>query len=266
VGAAVTQPEPFVEGRRESSARRSNCPRRPTRHGVGGVRRAASSSPGSSEPAPTHHASKLDVDATLRRWNIAIVQGSRWVGCRSTPRLFGWSLRCVRGRPRRRPTAGSAAAGNGSRSSSPGSASGCSTARADARPGAAARSDPLHDITTLPGIIAHELSNPLTAARAGLHLAMESLGRLTEVVSDHGRARTSSARSVAAIDLRSSAQRSSRGAGRRARPSRDSNSSCAMIPGSGGDVVQRIGTGQPAPGRRRLAPSSSRGRARRARA
>src|SRR5438094_922307 len=45
----------------------------------------------------------------------------------------------------------------------------------------AARSDPLHDITTLPGIIAHELSNPLTAARAGLHLAMESLGRWTEV-------------------------------------------------------------------------------------
>src|SRR5205823_14149499 len=35
--------------------------------------------------------------------------------------------------------------------------------------------------TTLPGIIAHELSNPLTAARAGLHLAMESLGRWTEV-------------------------------------------------------------------------------------
>src|SRR5439155_149160 len=45
----------------------------------------------------------------------------------------------------------------------------------------AARSDPLNDITTLPGIIAHELSNPLTAARAGLHLAMESLGRWTEV-------------------------------------------------------------------------------------
>jgi signal transduction histidine kinase len=45
----------------------------------------------------------------------------------------------------------------------------------------AARSDPLQDITTLPGIIAHELSNPLTAARAGLQLAMEALGRWTEV-------------------------------------------------------------------------------------
>src|SRR5207247_6786275 len=41
--------------------------------------------------------------------------------------------------------------------------------------------DPLHDVTTLPGIIAHELSNPLTAARAGLQLAMETLGGWTEI-------------------------------------------------------------------------------------
>jgi len=54
--------------------------------------------------------------------------------------------------------------------------------RREPAPGhAPARPDPLHDITTLPGIIAHELSNPLTAARAGLQLAMESLGRWTEV-------------------------------------------------------------------------------------
>src|SRR5207247_6209508 len=38
--------------------------------------------------------------------------------------------------------------------------------------------------STLPGIIAHELSNPLTGARAGLQLAMESLGRWTEVAAD----------------------------------------------------------------------------------
>src|SRR5205823_6132407 len=54
--------------------------------------------------------------------------------------------------------------------------------RREPAPGhAPARPDPLQDITTLPGIIAHELSNPLTAARAGLQLAMESLGRWTEV-------------------------------------------------------------------------------------
>src|SRR6266568_4709646 len=44
-----------------------------------------------------------------------------------------------------------------------------------------ARPDPLQDITTLPGVIAHELSTPLTAARAGLQLAMEAVGRWTEV-------------------------------------------------------------------------------------
>jgi signal transduction histidine kinase len=44
-----------------------------------------------------------------------------------------------------------------------------------------ARPDAFQDATALPGIIAHELANPLTAARAGLQIAMESLGRWTEV-------------------------------------------------------------------------------------
>src|SRR5919197_773284 len=56
-------------------------------------------------------------------------------------------------------------------------------AAADAPEGASAgtRADPLQDITTLPGIIAHELSNPLTAARAGLQLVLESLHHWTDV-------------------------------------------------------------------------------------
>src|SRR5205823_3937149 len=52
----------------------------------------------SSEPAPTHHATKLDVDATLRRWNITIVQGSRWVGCRGAGD-GDWVVAPVRTRP-----------------------------------------------------------------------------------------------------------------------------------------------------------------------
>src|SRR5207247_3450316 len=43
------------------------------------------------------------------------------------------------------------------------------------------RTDPLQDLAALPGIIAHEVANPLTAARAGLRLAMEALGRWSEV-------------------------------------------------------------------------------------
>src|SRR2546429_180298 len=77
----VTQPETFVEGRREILRQASIA--------LGGrpvtvwevSARAELEPQASSEPAPTHHTTKLDVDATLRRWNIAIVQGSRWVGC-----------------------------------------------------------------------------------------------------------------------------------------------------------------------------------------
>jgi signal transduction histidine kinase len=41
--------------------------------------------------------------------------------------------------------------------------------------------DPLKDLLTLPSVIAHEAKNPLTAARAGLHLTMESLGRMEDL-------------------------------------------------------------------------------------
>src|SRR5207253_1509326 len=72
----VTQPETFVEGRREILRQASVA------LGGGPVTvwevsvRAELEPQASSEPAPTHHATNLDVDATLRRWNIAIVQGS----------------------------------------------------------------------------------------------------------------------------------------------------------------------------------------------
>src|SRR3989449_1539617 len=70
----VTQPETFVEGRREILRQASVA--------LGGrpvtvwevSARAELEPQASSEPAPTHHTTKLDVDATLRRWNIAIVQ------------------------------------------------------------------------------------------------------------------------------------------------------------------------------------------------
>jgi len=137
----------------------------------------------SSEPAPSHHATKLDVDATLRRWNIPIVQGSRWVGCRATAG-DEWVIAPVRLRPPAPPP-------DGRERRSPerltlelaGLCLGLLDRREPAAGGEtnARRADPLQDITTLPGVIAHELSNPLTAARAGLQLAMEAVGRWTEV-------------------------------------------------------------------------------------
>src|SRR3989454_886948 len=178
----VTQPETFVEGRREILRQASVA--------LGGrpvtvwevSARAELEPQASSEPAPTHHTTKLDVDATLRRWNIAIVQGSRWVGCQGAADGF-WVVAPVRARPPAPPPEGRE---RRSRERLTLELAGLCLGLLDRReptPGhpPAARSDPLNDITTLPGIIAHELSNPLTAARAGLHLAMESLGRWTEV-------------------------------------------------------------------------------------
>src|SRR6266576_1459968 len=94
----VTQPETFVEGRREILRQASVA--------LGGrpvtvwevSARAELEPEASSEPAPTHHTTKLDVDATLRRWNIAIVQGSRWVGCRGAADGL-WVVAPVRARP-----------------------------------------------------------------------------------------------------------------------------------------------------------------------
>jgi signal transduction histidine kinase len=175
----VTEPEPFVEGRREILRQASVA--------LGGrpvtvwqvSARAELEPQESSEPAPAHHSTKLDVDATLRRWSIPIVEGSRWVGCRAGET---WVVAPVRSRPPAPPP-------DGRERRSPerltlelaGLCLGLLDRRESVGGAAKSRPDPFQDITTLPGIIAHELSNPLTAARAGLQLAMESLGRWTEV-------------------------------------------------------------------------------------
>jgi len=178
----VTQREPFVEGRREILRQASVA--------LGGrpvtvwevSARAELEPQASSDPAPTHHTTKLDVDATLRRWNIAIVQGSRWVGCQTGGNEL-WVVAPVRTRPPAPPPEGRERRSRERLTLElAGLCLGLLDRREPAPPGhGPARPDPLHDITTLPGIIAHELSNPLTAAKAGLQLAMESLGRWTEV-------------------------------------------------------------------------------------
>src|SRR5439155_979353 len=134
----------------------------------------------SSAPAPAHHDSKLDVDSTLRRWGIQIVQGSRFVGSRASEGY--WVVAPVRTRPPSPPPEGRE---RRSRERLTLELAGLCLGLLDRRELPAApvpkRTDPLQDLATLPGIIAHEVSNPLTAARAGLQLAMEALGRWTEV-------------------------------------------------------------------------------------
>ncbi len=179
----MSRPETYVDGRREILRQASVA--------LGGrpvtvwevSARAELEPQASSDAAPAHHATKLDVDSTLRRWSIPIVQGSRWVGCRGTTE-DAWVIAPVRLRPPAPPPDGRE---RRSRERLTLELAGLCLGLLDRREtpagtaGPARRPDPLQDITTLPGIIAHELSNPLTAARAGLQLAMEAVGRWTEV-------------------------------------------------------------------------------------
>lgn len=135
----------------------------------------------SSDPDPVSDASNPDVAATLRGWSVPFVEGSRWVGCRVAP-PGPWVIAPVRTRPpapppdrrerrsRERLTLELA-----------GLCIGLVDRREAVRGDAARGTDPLRELTSLPAFVAHEASNPLTSARACLQLAMESIGRWTEV-------------------------------------------------------------------------------------
>src|SRR2546422_4731721 len=97
-GAAVTRAETYAEGRREVLRQASRA--------LGGLpvtvwevsARAEPEPQATSDAVPAHHATNLDVDATLRRWHIPIVQGSRWIGSRAAPE-GAWVIAPVRLRP-----------------------------------------------------------------------------------------------------------------------------------------------------------------------
>src|SRR5438876_10939401 len=124
-GASVSGPETFVEGRREILRQASIA--------LGGrpvtvwevSARAELEPQASSAPAPAHHDSKLDVDSTLRRWGIQIVQGSRFVGSRASEGY--WVVARCAPAPRPRPPRGrNAAAGSAPPPSPRAPGSGCS--------------------------------------------------------------------------------------------------------------------------------------------
>jgi signal transduction histidine kinase len=114
----------------------------------------------------------LDLEATLRRWNIPIPIGSRWV---AAPRRTGlWVIAPVRSRPPAPPPEGRE---RRSRDRLALELTGLALGLIDAPSS--------QDIAGLPpGMLAHEASNPLTAARAGLELTMESVGRWVDLAAD----------------------------------------------------------------------------------
>lgn len=128
-----------------------------------------------SEPAsvaPPH----FDL-AALRRWNVPILVGSLWVAAQLGPAGGGgsWVIAPVRSEPPAPPPDGRE---RRSRERLALELAGLVLGLINRR------HDPLQDLASLPAMISQEASNPLTAARAGIQLAMETVGRWVDLGAD----------------------------------------------------------------------------------
>ena len=115
----------------------------------------------------------LDLETTLRRWNIPIPIGSRWVAAPGA-KSDAWVIAPVRSRPSAPPPQGRE---RRSKERLTLELAGLALGLIDAPASHETASVP-------PGMLAHEASNPLTAARAGLELTMESIGRWVDLAAD----------------------------------------------------------------------------------
>jgi len=126
----------------------------------------------SSDPDASASLPKFDLEKTLRRWNVAIPVGSRWVASPGAT-ADAWVIAPVRSRPPAPP---------------PGGRERRSRERLALELAGLALGligGPAQEAAGVPtGMLAHQASNPLTAARAGLQLAMESIGRWVDLAAD----------------------------------------------------------------------------------
>lgn len=171
----LTAPEPMPDSRevlREASVALRGRPVALWQVSSGGTVRPVLTSP---PDAPAEHTT-LDVDATLHRWGAPVIEGSRWVGCR-TGSNGSWCVSPVRSRPSAPPPSGV------ERRSSERMTlelAGLCLGLLDHRPPDTARprlSDPdaLLEWLRHPSVIAHEVASPLTAALANLELSQQRL-------------------------------------------------------------------------------------------
>ncbi|HUL02305.1 MAG TPA: HAMP domain-containing sensor histidine kinase [Gemmatimonadales bacterium] len=133
----------------------------------------------SNSPHATIYA-PADVRTALRSWNIPLLQGSRWVSC-SGDAAGEWVLAPVRSRPpappprgqeRRRPVRLTL------------ELAGLCLGLVEGQTAVSLTVPPmnhLRELENLPGVIAHELGNRLTSARASVQVAMEAVSALGEV-------------------------------------------------------------------------------------
>jgi hypothetical protein len=116
----------------------------------------------------------FDLDAILQHWSIPVPVGSRWVTAPgSTP--DAWVIAPVRSRPPAPPPGGRERRSRERLALElAGLVLGLITGPASSSEATAAS----------PGMMVHQATNPLTAARAGLQLSMESIGRWVDLAAD----------------------------------------------------------------------------------
>src|SRR5882762_6190815 len=120
----------------------------------------------SSDPDASASLPKFDLEKTLRRWNVAIPVGSRWVASPGAT-ADAWVIAPVRSRPPAPPPGGRE---RRSRERLALELAGLALGLI----GAPAKFQDASEAS--PAMQVHQASNPLTAARAGLQLSMESIG------------------------------------------------------------------------------------------
>jgi signal transduction histidine kinase len=112
----------------------------------------------------------FDLDTTLRRWNVPVPVGSLWIAALSPAGAEDiWVVAPVRSRPPAPP---------------PGGRERRSRERLMLELAGLAVGAIESSTTSPSGVLVHQVSNPLTAARAGLQLAMESIGRWVDLAAD----------------------------------------------------------------------------------
>jgi signal transduction histidine kinase len=120
------------------------------------------------------HATRVDLDATLRQWGAPVVEGSRWVGCR-LEESRRWCLAPVRARPPAPPPGG---VERRSRERLILELAGLCLGAIDVTVGPKPRLSPSEaawEYARQPSVIAHEVGNQLTVAGGNLEFGLASV-------------------------------------------------------------------------------------------